>query len=114
MESPTLDELNLLHANICQALGDPKRLFILYALHEQPRNVTQLADDLFMPQPTVSRHLRVLRERGLVQTDRQGTAVIYTLTDNRMIQVLNVMRTVLRDVLAQQSGLLAPSLDTAW
>ena len=106
MDNPTLDELNLLHASICQALGDPKRLLILYALHEQPRHVSALAVDLDLPQPTVSRHLRVLRERGLVQTERQGTAVFYTLTDDRMIGVLDIMRQVLRDVLQQQSGLL--------
>lgn len=110
MTQPTLDELNLLHANICQALGDPKRIMILYALHTEPRHVSALADDLGMPQPTVSRHLRVLRERGLVQTERNGTAVTYTLTDDRLIQVLNTMREVLRDVLAQRSGLLANNL----
>lgn len=106
MNSPTLDELNLLHANICQALGDPKRILILYALHEQPRHVTALANDLNIPQPTVSRHLRVLRERRLVQTERQGTAVIYEIADERMIEVLNTMRLVLREVLEQQSGVL--------
>jgi len=106
MNNPTLDELNLLHANICQALGDPKRILILYALNEQPRHVTALANDLDIPQPTVSRHLRVLRERRLVQTERQGTAVIYEIADERMIDVLNTMRLVLREVLEQQSGVL--------
>ena len=97
MNQPTLDELNLLHANICQALGDPKRILILYSLYEEPRHVTALADDLGMPQPTVSRHLRVLRERGLVKTKRNGTAVIYTVTDDRMIAVIDTMRQILRD-----------------
>lgn len=106
MNNPTLDELNLLHANICQALGDPKRILILYALNERPRHVTALANDLDIPQPTVSRHLRVLRERRLVQTERQGTAVIYEIADERMIDVLNTMRLVLREVLEQQSGVL--------
>lgn len=106
MNNPTLDELNLLHANICQALGDPKRILILYALNEQPRHVTALANDLDIPQPTVSRHLRVLRERRLVQTERRGTAVIYQIADERMIDVLNTMRLVLREVLEQQSGVL--------
>ena len=106
MPNPSFDELSLLHANICQALGDPKRIMMLYALHEQPRHVSALAADLNMPQPTVSRHLGVLRDRGLVQTERNGTAVVYTLTDGRMIEVLNTMRQILRDVLEQQSGVL--------
>lgn len=107
MNTPTLDELNLLHANICQALGDPKRIWILYSLYEEPRHVTALAEDLGMPQPTVSRHLRVLRERGLVKTERNGTAVTYTVTDDRMINVIDTMRQVLRDVLEQQSVILS-------
>jgi ArsR family transcriptional regulator len=107
MSSPTLDELNLLHANICQALGDPKRILILYALNAQPRHVTTLADDLDIPQPTVSRHLRVLRQRNLVNTERNGTAVLYTLKDTRIIDVLDSMRSILRDSLAQQSDMLA-------
>ena len=107
MNTPTLDELTLLHGNICQALGDPKRIWILYSLYEEPRHVSALAEDLGMPQPTVSRHLRVLRERGLVKTERNGTAVIYTVSDERMIKVIDTMRQVLRDVLEQQSVILS-------
>jgi ArsR family transcriptional regulator len=107
MESPTLDELTLLHANVCQALGDPKRFLILYALHEQPRHVSLLADDLHMPQPTVSRHLTVLRQRALVITEREGTAVIYRLADSRIIDILNNMRQVLRDALTRQTDVLS-------
>lgn len=104
---PSLDELNLLHANICQALGDPKRILILYAIDEQPRHVTALAEDLKIPQPTVSRHLRVLRQRGLVHAERMGPAVIYSLVDPRVVEILNSMRLVLKDALERQSSVLA-------
>ena len=72
MVNPELDELNLLHAHVCQALEDPKRLLILYAIHEKPRRVSILAEDLGMPQPTVSRHLSILRQRqAIVVMSRQ-------------------------------------------
>jgi ArsR family transcriptional regulator len=106
MTAPTLDELNLLHANICQALGDPKRIQILYALFDQPRNVTALAEHLDTPQPTISRHLRVLRQRALVKSERNGASVVYQLTDERMIDVLETMRHILRDSLSRQSNVL--------
>ena len=61
-------EVNLLHASICQALADPKRILILYALSEGPKNVSELTEALDVPQPTVSRHLKVLRERCLLYT----------------------------------------------
>ncbi len=106
MEQPSLDELNLLHANVCQALGDPKRLIILYALNERPRHVNQLAADLDMPQPTVSRHLQTLRDRHMVIAEREGTTVVYHLAEPRVIDVLDTMRHILRDSLARQTGLV--------
>ena len=107
MEIPQIEELELLHANICQALGDPKRIQILYALHGEPRDVSALADDLGMPQPTVSRHLQVLRQRSLVLTERDGQTVVYSLADPRIIEVLNVMRQIMRDALDRQTNVLA-------
>ncbi|MCB8977060.1 MAG: winged helix-turn-helix transcriptional regulator [Ardenticatenaceae bacterium] len=107
MEIPQIEELELLHANICQALGDPKRIQILYALHGEPRYVSALADDLGMPQPTVSRHLQVLRQRSLVVTERDGQTVVYSLSDPRIIEVLNVMRQIMRDALERQANVLA-------
>ena len=113
MGCPPIDELNLLHSNICQALGDPKRILILYALHEQPRHVTALADALQIPQPTVSRHLRVLRQRSLVTTRRDGPAVIYEVADTQMIEVLDAMRQIMRRALTRQADLLSPATAVA-
>lgn len=98
-------EILLLHAQICQGLADPKRILILYALAEGPRRVTDLADTLGIPQPTVSHHLRILRERGLVTAEQEGTAVYYALADERVIQALDLLREVLRDQLVQQADL---------
>ncbi|MDX1412811.1 MAG: metalloregulator ArsR/SmtB family transcription factor [Candidatus Promineifilaceae bacterium] len=106
MSMPDIEELNLLHANICQALGDPKRILILYAISERPRHVSALAKDLGLPQPTVSRHLRVLRQRALVRTERIGPAVIYHIVDNRIVEILDSMRLVLRDALGRQTRIL--------
>jgi DNA-binding transcriptional ArsR family regulator len=106
MEQPSLDELGLLHARVCQALGDPKRLLILYALFERPRHVTALATDLGLPQPTVSRHLQVLRDRSLIVAERDGAAVVYHLAEPRVIDVLDTMRLILRDSLARQTDRL--------
>lgn len=107
MSNPPTEELNLLHAHICQALGDPTRLHILYALHEEPTRVTTLAEVLNIPQSSVSRHLAVLRQRSLVLTERNGTEVIYRLADPRIIEVMDLMRLVLREALERQSSILA-------
>ena len=103
---PSLDELDLLHGSICKAVGDPKRIQILYALHEQPHNVTALAEALETPQPTISRHLSVLKQSGMVEGERDGVSVEYRLTDPRIIDVLDIMRELLRNALDRQSNLL--------
>lgn len=99
------DEINLLHSQLCAALADPKRILILYALQSGPHKVTDLAEQLKMPQPTASRHLKMLRERGLVSPKREGTAMYYSLTDARVIEALDLLRTVLADRLQTQATL---------
>jgi len=106
MAIPGLDELQLLHAQICQAVGDPRRIQILYALHDQPMYVTGLAELLDIPQPTVSRHLALLRDRSLVIAERDGQAVVYRLADDRIISVLDTMRQMLRDVVGRRVSAL--------
>jgi ArsR family transcriptional regulator len=93
-------EIELLHNRICHALADPKRILILYVLSEGSQCVSELVEALDLPQSTVSRHLRVLRERRLVHTERQGTAIYYTLADPRIIEALDLLRAILATQLA--------------
>ena len=106
MVIPDISELELLHNTVCKAVAEPRRIQILYALHEQPRHVTALAELLDLRQPTVSRHLSVLRHSALVTTERDGATVVYTLADSRLIEVLDMMRGILRDSLERQSNAL--------
>jgi len=98
-------EVDQLHSRLCAGLADPKRILILYAVSDHPLNVGELAEYLRLPQPTVSRHLKQLRERGLVAADRQGTAVYYSVSDKRVIQALDLLRAVLADQLDSQASL---------
>ncbi len=88
-------QINIMHDRICSALGDPKRILILYLLAEQEYCVNEISETLELPQSTVSRHLRVLRERGLVLTERKGTSIYYSLADKRIIAALELMRGIL-------------------
>jgi ArsR family transcriptional regulator len=99
-------EVNLLHARVCSALGDPKRILILYVLFEQGRYVNEIADILDIPQPTISRHLKVLRERGLVETERKGNAILYTVADKRIIEALDLMRGILSSKLNESANFM--------
>ncbi len=99
-------EISQLEADFCFALSDPTRLLILYTLADEPHNVTELSSELDIIQPTTSRHLKILRDRGLVLAERQGTTVTYRLADQRLIQALDLLRTVMRDRLAYRAGLM--------
>ena len=107
---PTLNqEIYQLHSSLCHGLADPTRILILYALQDAPLSVTELAQRLELPQPTTSRHLKVLRERGMVLSKREGQAVYYSLSDIRVIEALDLLRAVLASGL-QNQGALAQSV----
>jgi DNA-binding transcriptional ArsR family regulator len=99
-------EVCLMEAELCSAFSDPTRILILYELDEQPRTVTELTVDLNLSQPTVSRHLKVLRDRGLVVADRQGTNMHYHLTDRRLLEALDILRAVMRDRIMHRANLV--------
>ncbi len=111
-ESSSLsNEVTQLHADICSALADPRRILILYTLAEKPRNVGDLAIEVGTSQPATSRHLKILRERGLVKAVRQGASVEYNLADHRLIDALDLLRSVLRDRLAYRASLIEDELN---
>ena len=107
MISPSLaQEISQMEADLCSAFVDPTRILILYALDEKPRNVGEIVTELQISQSSASRHLKVLRDRGLVKTNRQGTSIQYHLADKRLIQALDLLRAVLRDRIAHRASLM--------
>ena len=100
------EEITQLHANICSGLADPIRILILYTLFEAPSNVGDLAKKLDLPQPTTSRHLKLLRERGLVSKKRDCLFIYYHLEDERIIEALDLLRKVLNDRITHRATLV--------
>lgn len=99
------EEVSQLHAHVCSGLADTNRILLLYTLSDNSHNVTELAEMLSLPQPTVSRHLKILRERGLVAAQRDGQAVYYQVSDPRIIQALDLLRAVMNTNLRSQAAL---------
>lgn len=66
-------------AGYLKALAEPERLRIIQCLHEGPKNVTAIAEELHRPLVNVSHHLGILRRAGLVKTQRQGKLITYFL-----------------------------------
>lgn len=72
---------------IYEALADPTRRHILDLLREQPRLVGELAERLGISQPGVSKHLRVLREVGLVRVRQDAQRHWYELRPEPLAEV---------------------------
>lgn len=105
MDKVLQEEIGQLHAELCQCLADPRRISILYALSDGPKNVSELMEILDMNRATASRHLKVLRDGAMVSTERDGVSIYYSLADGRVIQALDLLRGVLAEILAQRKAL---------
>ncbi|HMK93523.1 MAG TPA: metalloregulator ArsR/SmtB family transcription factor [Thermoleophilia bacterium] len=97
-----------LEAGVCRALADVTRLRIVDELATSgPRSVGSLCTSLDAPQSTVSRHLKVLREQSLVTAKHEGATVTYDLADERIVDLLKLVRELLRSVLDERMRLVA-------
>jgi DNA-binding transcriptional ArsR family regulator len=65
--------------DVYRALSDPTRRRILALLRDRDMTAGDLADEFDQAWPTISGHLKVLREADLVQADRNGTSISYHL-----------------------------------
>ena len=106
MDTQLKEQIAQLYAQMCSGLADPTRIMILYQLAERPHNVGEIAIALALPQPTISRHLKVLRNRRLVFSHREGQTVMYEISDDRIIEAIDILRNVLQDMLASQVSLV--------
>lgn len=105
------EEVHQLHAHLCSGLADPVRILILYALAKKSCHVNELSEELSLPQPTVSRHLKTLRERGLVTSQRDAQYIHYQLADKRVIEALDILRTIMADNLKEQAQIVIAVAD---
>ena len=84
-------------ANPFEALGDLNRRAIVELLGAGDRSVQELADELPISRPAVSRHLRLLKEAGLVVDRPEGTRRLYRLHDEGIEAVRSYLEQVWGD-----------------
>jgi ArsR family transcriptional regulator len=76
-------------ATTLQALATPSRLLILAQLQEGPCAATDLADAVGMERSACSHQLRLLRNLGLVNAERHGRSIVYSLYDDHVADLLD-------------------------
>ena len=78
-------------ANRFRVLSDPLRLRLLQELRDGERNVSELVDALGAGQPSVSKHLKVLLDAGLVSRRQEGTAAYYQIAEPETFQLCELV-----------------------
>jgi len=108
MEQEREEQLYRLQADLCQALADPTRLKLLSLLGEKPQAVKDLIEATGERQAKISQHLAIMRQRGIVRTQRIGTEIHYSLADPRILEACRITREILLQQLTQQASLATP------
>ncbi len=98
-------QLYKLHANICQTLAHPTRLEVIDHLRAGEMSVTDLAKALQISQSNMSQHLSLMRQKGIVNTRKEGLNVYYRLANPKIIQACGLMREVLVEHLEANAAL---------
>ena len=104
-----MDEITVLQAEVLKVLASPRRLEILHVLAEGPCEVGRLAAAVGATQPNVSQHLAVMRTAGLVEAEREGREVRYSLSDPEVMVACGVMRQVLERRFSRLGRLATPA-----
>ncbi|MCV7266902.1 ArsR/SmtB family transcription factor [Mycolicibacterium doricum] len=73
---------------LLRALAAPVRIAIVLHLRHSARCVHELVDALGVPQPLVSQHLRILKQAGVVASERSGREVLYRLVDAHLVHIV--------------------------
>ena len=92
---------------VFKALGHPSRVFIIEKLNEADHCVCELSELIGVDMSTVSRHLSILKNAGIVKDRKEGTTVYYSLACNCLGQMLAGVENILRANLDSQTAALA-------
>ncbi len=87
-------------AFLARSLSDENRLRILQYISGGKRSVTSIVEELNLSQPLVSHHLRALKRSLLVKIERNGPFIYYELNDPRILNIIQSISTVARDLLS--------------
>ena len=87
-------ELARQQSSICKLFSNPNRILILWTLVEQEHSVGEIAEAIEASMQNTSQHLRLMQERGIVQSRRNGNTIFYRLVreslhDCRLLLIAN-------------------------
>jgi DNA-binding transcriptional ArsR family regulator len=100
--SVKLENQSRFKATVFHALADPIRLEILSFLRDGEKCVCEIVPHLNLIQPLVSRHLKILKDAGIVRCRKDGTKRMYSVVDSRIYSVIDGLTSELVNTLAKE------------
>jgi len=100
-----------LYAGFCKTLSDANRLLIIAELSKGEISVNELTRRLGLQQSNASKHLALMREHGLVNARREGSAIYYSLSDPRIYEAISLLRAVQAEQLEKRRILAQSNQD---
>jgi DNA-binding transcriptional ArsR family regulator len=79
------------------------RLHVLHILREHPKSVSEICQEIGLSQSNGSRHLACLRNAGVVVIKKTGAGMVYQITDEKIVEVCDLVRSVLVEQIHRRS-----------
>ncbi len=97
------DNQNRFKSTVFHALSDPIRIEIVTYLRDGEKCVCEIVPHLNLIQPLISRHLKILKDTGIVRCRKDGTKRMYSIVDQRIFNVIDTLSPELVGALTKEA-----------
>jgi len=94
-----------MHAELCRFLTHPVRLEIMDLLRDGEMRVSNILKKVNISQANLSQHLAHMRNKGVLNTRKEGTSVYYSIANKKILDAFDIMTEVLRDIVDRKASL---------
>ena len=95
-----------MHADMCKVFSNSIRLEILNLLRDKEMSVTELIKKTKLSQANISQHLGIMKNKGIVTSNRKGKNIHYKLANPKIIKAFDIIKEVLSERLRKNSEII--------
>lgn len=103
------EEIYNRHAEMCKVFSNPKRLEIINILREMELTVSEIAEKMGISIGNLSQHLIMMKQRGVLDSRKEGNNVYYFLANPKMVKAFDIIREVLYEQIERNNNLVQMS-----